>query len=690
MRFISIGKGQGKWVAGYLLCTVAVIVAANYVQKTWIGRTGQMKAAEISNAPKIVVISPEWLYDLSGSEAYGGGDPLKLFDENCDPKKDIATRPLTSPIPFRSPNIFFPKGKGLRIVIDLQALHELKEVYWYDRSLGNDTIWLYSGQMNNWKESVVYQTAGMPTGWGWKSFAIKTNSRYIMIRFNKPSAIITEMALYGVAKEKIIAPVAKPPEKGFTKTLREFAGTNSYDYVPAYLLQPFHQTRLYQQLSWYDADTVNPYPKNEITLNYFNLPASQTIHFWADSIKKNGNGLWMSVFGLPSHLMNKGMHEKNKPVTQIGMDTEDPMSYARHANIFWNLAAVYGANKVDTGLLNVKERPRYSGLNLMNCFENGNEEDAYWTPYYWTPMDYFALSSADYDGHEGRMGAKHGIKKADSTSLLITSGMAQLDTNRVRILKFLCEQLRDDHKFIWQGGVQYHYYSNATSNKAQMPTKGISPEEDHLREKLAKVKAFHNRLLPGVPLILGENGYDRVQKSWQATPLLPGQDAETSQAVMIIRSMMAAFMAGFDSYHQYMIRNAANDEKATGAYATSGMIGGPASNKAYKAWYYWNRVITELGEYLPDSVISEKETVWVYKLRHRLYKNKVVYYVVSPTTNGNIIKNYILNTQNINNQIIKEIKIDDGLRVIERKIQALEQIQIMVDEFPLFVFLEEK
>jgi hypothetical protein len=691
MRFISAGKGQGKWVMGYLLCTILVIVAANFIQKTWMGRNSRLQTLQLSASPLISITSANHVYDLSGSEAYGGGDPFKLFDEHCDPKINMGTRPATHPIPFRTPDIYFPKGKGLRIVVDLQALHELKEVFWYDRSLEKDTIWLYTGQMNNWKEAIVYESAGLPSTWGWKSFAVNRDTRFIMLRFNHPSTILTEMALYGNAKEKIIIHKAIAPTKNtFTKTLREFAGTNSYDYVPAYLLQPFHQTRLYQQMSWYDADTVHPYPKNEISLNYFNLPTSQTVQYWADSIKKNGNGIWMSVFGLPAYLIKKGLHEKDKPVTEPGMNTENPMSYARHANMFWNLAAVYGANKVDTGLLNVKERPRFSGLNLMNRFENGNEEDAYWTPFYWSPMDYFAVSSADYDGHENRMGAKHGIKNADTTSLLITSGMVQLDTNRVKTLKFLCEQLRSDRKFIWQGGVQYHYYSNITSGGSGVPTKAISPEADQLRQKLAKVKAFQNRLLPGVPVILGENGYDRIQQSWQAAPLLPGKDAETSQAVMIVRSMMAAFMAGFDGYNQYMMRNATNDENATGAYGTSGMIGGPETNKIYKAWHYWNTLITVMGDYRPDSVISETGNVWVYKLRHETIKNKVAYYIISPTTNGSVIKKYIFNTKNIKNQLFTEIKISDSLIASNRKTRYPDQLEITVDEFPNFLLFEEQ
>ena len=101
-------------------------------------------------------------------------------------------------------------------------------------------------------------------------------------------------------------------------------------------------------LEWYDADTVNAYPNNKISLNYFNQPPQQQLKHYIDSLRKLGNGLWMSVRGMPASLAKKGFNEKDKPVTVPGMDTEDPMSYARHAKTFWTLAAVYGKTKVDT------------------------------------------------------------------------------------------------------------------------------------------------------------------------------------------------------------------------------------------------------------------------------------------------------------------------------------------------------
>ncbi|HSC37680.1 MAG TPA: hypothetical protein VLD19_07415, partial [Chitinophagaceae bacterium] len=613
-------------------------------------------AGPVSASPRIATITRDFVYDLSGSEASGLGDAMKLFDENCDPKNDPSCSPVTQPLPVKDPDKFFVAGKGLRIVVDLQAHYALDELYWYDKSPESDSIWLYTGDMQHWKPALVYRSAGSPGGWGWKTFRLQAGSRYVMIRFNSKKSVLTEMVLYGRREEEKKVdrdrrevygrPLARP-------SLREFAGTNAYDFVPPYLLASFHDTRVYQFLKWYDADTVHPYPHNRLSLPW-GLPA------FADSLQRQGNHCWMSIRGIPAWMEKKGMNERDKPVTRLGMDTEDPLSYGRHARSFWTLAALFGHTRVDTSRIELSGSVPFSGAGLMDRFENGNEEDGWWSNYYWNPMDYFALSSADYDGHEGRLGPGHGLKKADTASRLIMSGLVQTDTSRVRTLAFLCAQLRDDHRFVWEGGVQYHYYSTDSKSINQMPTRGISPEEDRLREKLARVRAFHDRLLPGVPLILGENGYDRNQTSRQRTPLLPGHNEAQSQGIMVLRSMMAVFMAGFDGYNQYMMRDATNDPLAPGPYASSGMLGGPQTNTVFPAWHYWNTAIQMLGKYRADSVISESEPVWVYRLRHRDYPDSLAYYLVSPTTSGVIIKNYRLFTGLADNQLFKAVKLADG------------------------------
>jgi hypothetical protein len=639
-----------KLIAIYIVILAVVIGVIHSSINAWDRKGLPSTNASVSTAPKITGITRDFVYDLSGSEAGGIGDAMRLFDEHCDPKHDPSFHPATNPLPTVGAAKFF-KGDGVRIVVDLQAQYDLKEVYWYDKALKSDSVWFYTGDMHHWTQAVAYETTGMQAGWGWKTFALHSSSRYIMIRFRSEESVLAEMVLYGnmIRKEPATMSTALATKQ---PTLREFAGTNSFSFVDTKLMQPFHDIRMYQLLSWYDTDTLNDYPANRMSLPF---PMKE----YADSIQRQGGNLWLSIRGVPAWMDKKGFNERDKPVTKVGMNASDPLSYGRHARTYWNLAAMFGKTPVDTAAIDLRDATKFSGLGAMRRFENGNEEDGWWTDYYWTPVDYFAMSSADYDGHEGTLGDRHGIKNADSSSLLMMSGMVQLDTNRVRTLKFLCEQLRRDKKFIWDGGVQYHYYSTDSKNVAQFPTKGVSPEEDRVREKLAKVKAFHNRILPGVPVILGENGYDRNQQSRQRAPLLPGYNESQSQGVMVIRALMAAFMSGFDGFNQYMMRDATEDPNATGPYATSGMVGGPNGQTILPLWYYWSTTVNILGNYKPALIVSESGNVWVYKFQHATEKNSVAYYLVSPTINGTTIKNFKLTVSAAAGHPVQQIRLAD-------------------------------
>lgn len=670
-----------------LVVIILLIMSAIHYTISWYNKPAATIPA--TTAKKITTITATDLYDLSGSEASGYSNPFKLFDEDCDPATNPEKIPATNPLPSSKVFIFYPQGKGHRIVIDLKAMHHIDALYWYDKAFESDSIWLYTGTMKNWKQAVAYKT-GSPATWGWKQFTINSDTRYLMIRFNSYKSVISEMVLYGNAKEALqnkaaVKGISTPPVR-----FEKFVGVNSYDYPSLALMQPMHRIRLYQMMGWYDNDKT-AYPANKTNFNHDYKPQSQLLETYADSLQKAGKQIWISVRGVPKYLEAQAVQEKDKPVTQIGMDTEDPFSYARHAKTFYNLAAYYSKSTMPGSSLQAINHNNKASLNVMTTFENGNEEDAYWTNNYWTPMDYFALSTADYDGHEGRMGKQLGIKNASPNSLLITSGMIKLDTQRTRTLLFLCQQLRTDQQFIWQGGVQYHHYSNDEKDNSKPPTKGTSPEEDKLRERLTKVKTFHNKWFPGIPVILGENGYDRHRSSWQAAPLLPGYNEEQSQGIMVIRSVMAAFASGIDEYIYYMMRNATNNDDASGTFATSGFIGGPQSNRIYQSWYYVSTVMQHLKNYQPDAVVKESGDVWIYRFRHQQYKDSVAYYMVCPTTSGNKINNYKLYCKTAGGKAIKQVNLRDNntAGTVTTIKSGNGFFETTVSENPVFVFLKE-
>ena len=614
---------------------------------------------------KITAIYRENVYDLSGY-ANGAGDPFNLFDENAyvDPRAEgvlgTGYLPVTDPQPKLRPSIYFQLGRGNRIVVDLQVAYQLADVYLFDRSRVGDSVWLYTGNMRHWKLQAAFLSGTALSSGAWRKFSLEDSSRFVLIRFSSYQTAITEMVLYGCP----YGAIPPPPEKRYDgpafsrKMMKDFLGVN---YVMEYELQwlrPFHYSRLYNMALDYDNDTVHTFPGIQFNMLHYGFwdQGRHDYHFNIDDIKKENEGeVWYSIRGVSKWMDKKGFAERERPVTFPGLDPENPMSYARHAAMMWHMAAFFGSGKTDTSLMSLSHQPKKSGRGSMSLFENGNEEDAVWEGQrYCTPLAYFAQSSADYDGDEGRMGPGHGILGADSTSRLMASGLTELDTNRVRTYKFLCDNLRNDKKFVWTGGIQYHHYS--TTGK-----KGLTPEEDSLRWRLSRVRQCTYRIQPGVECILGENGYDKNPRSPQGAPVLPGMTPGQSQGIFLLRSINATAFSGFDAYILFWLRDS-DPENNSNIFATCGIIG-PRSGggtAAFPAWYYISSMVQQLGNYVPDSIVSEQGKVWVYRYRNLLSPDSVAYFIYSPTRNGARVSDFQLQVGAIFNQTARIISFADG------------------------------
>ncbi|HEX6180737.1 MAG TPA: hypothetical protein VFZ47_05785, partial [Chitinophagaceae bacterium] len=568
----------------------------------------------VCNAPQqIRTIYKQYVYDLSGYENSGGGSGFNLFDENAysDPKNGIEEIPLTSPQPIRNANNYFHRGKGNRIIVDLRIPYKLSEIYLYDGAAVPDTVWIYTGDMSKWKLKQTIITAGEATAWGWKKYTLSDTSQYVQFRFNSQYADIKEAVLYGCPLQEVPPP---PVTSGYDgprlpkKALKDFLGVNMYNETPLEWMEPFKWVRMYTTANYFDTEDENAYPGARINVSRFGyLFQGDSFRHYSDDLASVDKKMWYSVRGVPVWMNKLNLWDNDRAVTKLGQDPEDPMSYGRHAYMMWTLAATFGKTHVDTSKLNIADMIRTSGKGTMTLFENGNEEDAWWVgKNFMSPMEYFAQSSADYDGNMGKLGDKHGIFNADSNSKLILSGTVGLDTNRVRILDFLCRYLRPDKKFLWEGGIQYHHYStnvgsSIAPNRFQRANTGITPEEDNLRDRLSKVRDFTYRLQPGVECILGEYGFDKNQKSTQATPIIPGYSAAQSQGIMLVRSINAVAFSGFDKLILYWMKDHETEQSPL-VYLTSGLIYQSMDGKItpYPSWFHVATLIHHLGNYVPD------------------------------------------------------------------------------------------
>src|SRR5688572_9029768 len=133
---------------------------------------------------KITAIYPEYVYDLSGYADVTGPAAYALFDENgsSDPKTGGDFKPITNPHPqYGSPTYF--RDYGSRIVVDLRVPYKMSEIYLYDRARNSDSVWIYTGTMQNWKLKAAFLTTGNPMAWGWRKFTVSDSTRFVMFKF---------------------------------------------------------------------------------------------------------------------------------------------------------------------------------------------------------------------------------------------------------------------------------------------------------------------------------------------------------------------------------------------------------------------------------------------------------------------------------------------------------------------------
>src|SRR5450432_66743 len=655
----------------------------------------QQQTSGSARLPEKISISRNQVYDLSGYASHGGGNPFNLFDENAfvDPRYEKnmdAFVPVTNCQPTIHPAIYFNKSEGNRIVVDLKIPYSVKEIYFYDRSLVSDSCWIYTGGLKKWKKVSSFSTSSQPGSWGWKKISLDENTRFVMIRFSSYESAITEMVFYGIPDREIPATDDFASHKGFTETtLDQFLGVNYIMEQEPQWLKPFHYSRIYNVALDFDNDTSRNENKvrfNMLHYGYYSKVKGKYI-FDLDTLQRiNQGNIWFSIRGVSKWMSELGFTDKDRPVNRPSLNSEDPASYSRHAEMMWNMSAFFGYQKTDTNLLSLSNEPLQTGRGSMHLYENGNEEDAVWVGNkYCSPYEYFAQSEADWDGAEGSMGNRYGIHSADPAARLMMSGLIDLDTNRVKVYRLLSENLRNDRQFIWQGGIQYHYY-------AQKNGKGISPEADSLRWKLSKVADCSYRIAPGVKCFLGENGYDKAAASWQATPVIPGLSASISQGIMLIRSINATFFSGFDAYILYWLRDG-NPENDPRVFLTSGILRGlpDGKTKVYPGWYYISTLVHRLGKYKPDKVILEKGDVWVYRYRHADKPDSVAYLVYKPTVNGSRVDSFTLETGKTAGNGVMKINFTDNSDSGKEEMIPDEdgQVRLTVEEIPLILLTKE-
>jgi chitodextrinase len=564
------------------------------------------------------------------------------------------------------------------LIIDLGQEYDINNVYWFDgKPMVNNGVDIevkggkfevQTGTPFNWTSRYIYNLAN-DSAWHSNSTAFRT--RYLRVRKHSTAtymwqtygpftadAPLMEVVIYGT-------PVGTaPPPPGNTHTpanipMNKLVGGDSWWYGDTTTFSAVGMIRAYHPISRSGSSNLTD-PLDMQTYDAFygrNLNASYEIY---PCIQGHPNG------------------SEDKPT--FGGDPSLPETYRIHADNLWQWAARYGRNtNISTSLIRVHNwQTKYVGLGYLKFMENWNEEDRWWAgaaPYF-TPYQFAAMSSADYDGHLGTMGNTVGVKNADPTMKLVMGGLASTSIDYIKGMKLWSDQYRNGS--FPADVLNFHYY-------ARLNGKGVSPESDNLLGRLQLIVDYRNRYLPGKEAWVTEFGWDVEGGSdQQATGHTQypnnGFTSEHLQAIWLVRTYMIMAKAGIDRAQMYTI----GDAGGWGTYATCGLV--TYNGVKRESWYYVATLKNRLKNMVyVGEVASGNPNVWIYKFKSLTGSNGV-YVVWSPTSNGTTVNGYQL-TMAGNPSSAKMITLTSGNIMGSESVLSITsgKVTFNVSENPVFI-----
>ena len=287
-----------------------------------------------------------------------------------------------------------------------------------------------------------------------------------------------------------------------------------------------------------------------------------------------------------------------KPASDMN-DTENPMSYKVHSNVMFNYAARYGHTKVDASRLNLTSKTEAkSGLGYITYYENWNEPDKTWIgkKACFSPEEFAAMCSADYDGHEGMLGKNYGIKQADPNAKLVYGGLAggEAGVQYLERMKAWSEKNRPS-KTLPFDAINFHMYCITDS-----------PENSKFREAAQALIDWRDKNAPELEIWITEFGWDTNPDS----PRTAG--TYNKQRDWLIREYLMADRLGLDRAIAYTLRDDASSSSKT-QYMTCGLTTQKGSEQRKPSWYGVNTAKNALAGYRFSKAIKEDSEMYVYK-----------------------------------------------------------------------------
>ncbi len=549
------------------------------------------------SADERIVLAPTMILNETATGDAGG-----LVDEQASIGDVAAGKGLRPAHPF-----FSGWGKErypVHVLIDLGRACRVTRLYLYNET-GENRLVVSTGKPFAWtaKDIVLggYQN--------WREFGLDVTTRYVRLTLAQPTSL-PEMALYGDAAPLPAVPVSARLAPPVRPVMDQFIGTNAFIDDPIdKLAASVGFVREYHNWAW-DVEGAD----KQVRFQPSGAGGGKSWFFDDYYARLKAQGVTVCpAIQQNAPVLFGGSDMDAKPVA-AGHDAEDPASYALHAAHLFQYAARYGSVPVaNTSLRLAPDQAKRNGLGSLHYIENWNEPDKTWKGREgrFTPYELAALCSADCDGDQKRMGATVGVRNADPKMQLVIGGLAGLNLEYLKAMKVWADARR--------GGdfpadvINLHHYSSTGDEQGfQAGGAGISPEADHLREKMARIAAWRDANLPKCELWVTEFGYDTNAGSPLHSPPIGAYTALEVQGIWLLRSYLALAAAGVNRAAMFMFRDVKSD--AGDVFATCGMVTEKGQWQPKPSYFYIATLKKTLAGMRYDREInSGKKDVLVYR-----------------------------------------------------------------------------
>lgn len=623
-----------------------------------------------------ITLTPDMLINLS---TVGNASVLINEQEACgDPKKGGNTYIPEGNFFGSHKSMYYP----IQIVIDLKVEHQISDVFVFDTH-NKDSLHFFSGSPDKLNKFGSTYLGGYNS---WKSISGDVKSRYLMLEFPSAKANISELIIYG--KALTLIPQAVKPTAHTPPFFEDLMGINGLHNQPIEKLQCVGSVREYHPWQWDEGnedESYEGYPNNQFGWNPSWVGGKWPWDFdkTYQSFKNAGLDVSPCLQQNALYLMQDPEKKDWKPISE-GANPENPASYKAHARYMYQFAARYGSTKVAASELFLEARnPKKSGLGLIRYMENWNEPDKWWRGRegYFSPFELAAMCSADYDGHEGKLGSGYGAKNADPNMQFVMGGLANLSLEYIRAMKLWSDTYR-------QSGfpadvINVHHYSNTSGGQNAGLKEAISPEADSLKYKLRELVEYRDRNLPGKEIWLSEFGYDTNPNSPQGVKAIKDYDELEVQGQWLVRSFLEIAAAGVDRAHVYFFADL--NSKNPNKFNSSGVV----NEKWFKfqpktAWYYLyclQKILT--GYRFSSEVITNQNGVNVYKFENPNTAS-CTYAIWCNTSSGQTIANFKLAVDGSNATLL-ELNPTETTPKQQSLPISNKEVSLPISERPVFV-----